>query len=62
MPGGWANKMAVILQMFRAQEFTELKQALGRLSEHHSMQRPIQKVQKAYLKEGKAAYRKYLSQ
>ena len=62
MPGGWANKMAVILQMFRAQEFTELKQALGRLSEHHSMQRPIQKVQQAYLKEGKAAYRKYLSQ
>ncbi|CAK9013133.1 unnamed protein product, partial [Durusdinium trenchii] len=43
MPGGWANKMAVLLQMYQASEFTELKRTLARLSEHHAMQQPVQK-------------------
>lgn len=62
MPGGWANKMAVLLQMYQASEFTELKRTLARLSEHHAMQQPVQKVHRAYLKEGKTAYSKYLRQ
>ena len=59
-PRGWLNKCTALCHMFNNDEMGLLKKNLRRLSEHHSLRKPYERLDREYGQKGSNVYTSWI--